>query len=187
MAEREACPDGFPIHSPKLTSSILVGFALGHYHPGAPRHPSVPRRPKNRRGVFFSATTQKAPIPVPESGLFAERTGRLFLVAVALVELVNPAGGVEQYVFARVERVRLRRNFHLHDGVRFSFKFYGFARLDRRAGQKLVVARQIPEHDFFVLGMNAAFHIAVYQLVGFRFNRAAKIDNPLQPPNLSFD
>src|ERR1044072_3353697 len=44
----------------------------------------------------------------------------LFVLLVAVHELLHAASGVEQYVLTRVEGVRLAANFHLDDGVGFA-------------------------------------------------------------------
>ncbi len=51
------------------------------------------------------------------------KRSRLF-VTVLLTELVNTAGGIEQYVLTRVERVRLRANFDFYQWVRLTFKLH---------------------------------------------------------------
>lgn len=78
--------------------------------------------------------------------------------AVALAELVHAAGRIEQYVLARIERVRLRANFNLDERIGLAFELDGVFGLNRGAGQKFIVARQVVEYHRAVFRVNALFH-----------------------------
>ena len=92
---------------------------------------------------------------------------RLFLCGFApafgpvvfLLELLDPAGGIDVFHLAGEERVRGGRDFHLNQGIRLAvFPLDRFLGSDRGAGEELNARRGVQEDDGVVIGMNVFFH-----------------------------
>jgi hypothetical protein len=90
-----------------------------------------------------------------------------------LVELVNAASGVNELHFSGKERVRLGRNFELHQWVLVAiFPSDGVLGLCARVSHPGLVAREILENDLAViLWMDIVFHVEIL----FFLNERAKI------------
>jgi len=82
-------------------------------------------------------------------------------LAELLAEFVDATSGIDNLVFARVERVRLGRYFDFHQRIILTFKLDGLAGLNGRAGQELEVARQVMHNNIAVLRMDAFFHCSL--------------------------
>jgi hypothetical protein len=109
-------------------------------------------------------------------GIAARVAGLLGTVPFA--EFIDATSLIEQYVFARVEGVRLRAYLDLHEGVGSTLKFNRVFGLYRRTGNEFVVARQVVKNDLAVFGMNALFHMQLLDYLpgfGFRPKRDAKV------------
>jgi hypothetical protein len=75
-----------------------------------------------------------------------------------LAEFFNAAGGIDDLVFAGVERVRFSGNLDLHERICFTFELDGFASVDGRTGNEFEIAGQIVEHDFAIFRVSIFFH-----------------------------
>jgi hypothetical protein len=77
----------------------------------------------------------------------------------ALVELLDTTGRVHDALLARVEGVRLARDFHVDDGVLVTvFPFHHLATAHRRTREKRRARRQVVKNDRSVLGVNVSLH-----------------------------
>ena len=87
------------------------------------------------------------------------REGLRFLL-VFVLELLHTAGGVHKHFLASEKRMRSRTNFDFDHGVFLSIRpFHRFLRDRGRTAQKLKIARSIPKDHFFILRVDALFHI----------------------------
>ena len=82
------------------------------------------------------------------------------LLRVFLVEFVNPAGGVNQHVFAGKEGMRSIGNLQFDQGIFVAvFPLSGFFAGGRRAAQKAVTVTHVFENHVTVVGrMKILFH-----------------------------
>ena len=81
------------------------------------------------------------------------------LAAVALTELVDLFGGLQDVLLTGVKRMRLARNFKLQQRVFVSvFPLDGFARGYRRFGQNGEIGGNVLEDDVSIFGMYVWFH-----------------------------
>jgi hypothetical protein len=80
-----------------------------------------------------------------------------------LVKFVNTACRIHEFHFAGEEGVAVGRDFHFHERVLFAVcPSRGFFRVGAGLAQKLVVGRDVTEHDRAVIGwMNIFFHVAI--------------------------
>ena len=86
----------------------------------------------------------------------------LAALAVTAHELVHATGGVHKLRLARVEGVRRRRDFELHEGLSFALEFDRFRRLAGRTRQEHVTVGHIFEDNgTVVFGMDTLFHCVV--------------------------
>ena len=80
-------------------------------------------------------------------------------LAVTAHELVNATSGVDELRLTSVEGVRSARDFKLHYGVGFAFKFYGVVGLASGTREEHVaVAHVFENYGTIVLGMDSFFH-----------------------------
>jgi hypothetical protein len=80
---------------------------------------------------------------------------------VTLLELVDTASGVDDFVLARVEGMRLRRDFDTDNGILFAvcpFHFFFAFGIGSRLGQEFEIARRIKKDDFVVRWVCVGFH-----------------------------
>ena len=108
------------------------------------------RQPKRRKGPSRGSIVPGRP------------TSSRFL-GVAALELLDPAGGVDDLLLAGVERVRLGRHLDLHHRIFLAVRpLHGLAALgvDGRAGQKGVVRAGVEKDHRPVFGVDAWFHRA---------------------------
>ena len=82
-------------------------------------------------------------------------------LAKLLTELVDATGRINDFVFARIERMRLGRNFNFEQRILLPIELDSFARLNGRAGQEFEVAREVVHDNFAVLGVDAFFHYSL--------------------------
>src|SRR5450830_282266 len=82
-----------------------------------------------------------------------------------LTELLDATSGVDDFVFAGVERVRFSRNLDLYQWVFFTVVGDFFAGLDGRTGNEFEIARQVVENNFAVIWMDIGFHVILSRLV----------------------
>ena len=86
----------------------------------------------------------------------------LAALAVAAHELVHAAGSVHELRLTRVEGVRSRRDFELHEGISFTFEFDRLRRLASGTRQEHVTVGHIFEDNgTVVFGMDTLFHCVV--------------------------
>src|SRR5438874_1419959 len=104
-----------------------------------------------------------------EAASFAAIAGRLrsgllglgLLAGVLLAELLDPAGGVDDLLLARVERVARRADFHVQ-------------RLAERRARREGVAAAAGDLDFLVFGMDLGFHGRSLRLAWSRAGRSRR-------------
>ena len=98
----------------------------------------------------------------------------LAALAVAAHELVHAAGSVHELRLTRVEGVRSRRDFELHEGISFTFEFDRLRRLASGTRQEHVTVGHIFEDNgTVVFGMDTLFHCVVVVLCSFIRNYTA--------------
>jgi hypothetical protein len=86
----------------------------------------------------------------------------LGLLGIFLLEFLNAASGVKKHLLAGEEWVRGRAHFHFDHRVLLAIgPLGGFLGLQGGAGKELKIARSIPKNHFFIVWMNALFHIQI--------------------------
>jgi hypothetical protein len=115
---------------------------------------AIQRHPKQKRqpiGCLFAKTENTR-------GELLARAG----ARVALLELVDTTSRVDDFVLARVERVRLRRDFDADQRIFFTvcpLHFFFAFDIGSRLGQEFEIARRIKKDHFVVRWMNVGFHV----------------------------
>ena len=105
-----------------------------------------------------SRQKRRVPVATFEIRLLVSRL-RALLDAVALTELVDLLGGLQDVLLAGVERVRLARDFELQQRAFLAvFPLDGVASRYRRPGQDGEIGGNVLENDVSVFGMNVLFH-----------------------------
>lgn len=108
---------------------------------------------------------KKVPIRTEPIGTFkTAETGELLRkFSKFLVELVNTACRVHKFHFAGKKWVAVGRDFHFHERVFFAVRpSSSIFCVGAGLAQKLVVSRDVTEHDRAVIGwMNIFFHVAI--------------------------
>ena len=88
-------------------------------------------------------------------------SGRLGLGSVAPLEFFDTTGCIDNFLFARVERMRLRRGLDLDQRVVFAirpFKSLATLGFDAGARQERKIATRIQKDDICVFGVASGFH-----------------------------
>ena len=84
----------------------------------------------------------------------------LAALAVAAHELVYATGSVDELGLTRVEGVRSRRDFELHQGISFAFELDGFRRFAGGAREEhIAVGHIFEDYGAIVFGMKILFHV----------------------------
>ena len=97
-----------------------------------------------------------------KAGVLSLDTADWRLFRVSTTELVDAATGIDNFLLAGVERVRVARNIHLDQRIFIAIRpLHGFLAGHGRAGQKREVAGQILENDGFVFRMGIELHETV--------------------------
>src|SRR6476469_9981646 len=87
-----------------------------------------------------------------------EPVGLLAEVLEALFELLDAAGGVEDALLARVERVRRGGDLDVDHRVRRTVELDGLVAARGGTREEGLTRRQVPEDDRAVLGVDAGLH-----------------------------
>lgn len=81
------------------------------------------------------------------------------LFFISLIKLLNAAGRINKYFFARIKGVRSRAHLDFYQRIGLAvFPFDGFLGTHSRPGQEFVIALSIMKYNFLIFRMYVLFH-----------------------------
>ena len=79
--------------------------------------------------------------------------------SVAVHELIDTTGGIDELALTGIEGVRAAGDFQLHNGVGLAFELHGVCCLGGGAAEEhIAIAHVLEHHGAIVVGMNTLLH-----------------------------